>query len=76
MEPQSTPFNHQISIQNPPQEDNQNSQNVNQPLFIKNYLGTVQCKLCLTIHSNEEAYQAHTLGKRHQNNLLKTQRED
>ena len=46
------------------------------PLFIKNSQGIYQCKLCLTIHSNETGYIAHTQAKRHQNNLLKLEKED
>ena len=30
-----------------------------------------ECKLCLTLHSNEGNYLAHTQGKRHQQNLAK-----
>lgn len=39
------------------------------PFFLKNHLGTFECKLCLTLHNNEGNYLAHTKGKRHQNNL-------
>ena len=41
------------------------------PYFMKNHLGTYECKLCLTLHSNEGNYLAHTQGKRHQQNLAK-----
>ena len=41
------------------------------PYFIKNHLGTYECKLCLTLHSNEGSYLAHTQGKKHQANLAK-----
>jgi splicing factor 3A subunit 2 len=34
-----------------------------------NHLGTYECKLCLTLHSNEGSYLAHTQGKKHQDNL-------
>ena len=39
------------------------------PYFMKNHLGTYECKLCLTLHNNEGNYLAHTQGKRHQQNL-------
>jgi splicing factor 3A subunit 2 len=39
------------------------------PYFMRNHLGTYECKLCLTLHTNEGNYLAHTQGKRHQYNL-------
>src|SRR6218665_3169086 len=39
------------------------------PYFMKNHLGTYECKLCLTLHSNEGSYLSHTQGKKHQSNL-------
>jgi len=36
---------------------------------MKNHVGTFECKLCLTLHSTEGNYLAHTQGKRHQQNL-------
>jgi splicing factor 3A subunit 2 len=39
------------------------------PYFMKNHLGTFECKLCLTLHPSEGNYLAHTQGKRHQSNL-------
>ena len=39
------------------------------PYFMRNHLGTYECKLCLTLHANEANYLAHTQGKRHQSNL-------
>lgn len=39
------------------------------PYFMRNHLGTYECKLCLTLHPNEGNYLAHTQGKRHQYNL-------
>eukprot|EP00834_Sanchytrium_tribonematis_P004503 NODE_225_length_12315_cov_1.300671.p6 type:complete len:230 gc:universal NODE_225_length_12315_cov_1.300671:9181-9870(+) len=39
------------------------------PYFLKNHLGTFECKLCLTIHSNEGSYLIHTQGKKHQMNI-------
>lgn len=41
------------------------------PYFMKNHLGTYECKLCLTLHSNEGSYLAHTQGKKHQANLAR-----
>lgn len=39
------------------------------PYFMRTNVGTIECKLCLTIHPNEGNYMAHTQGKRHQSNL-------
>lgn len=39
------------------------------PYFMRNHLGTYECKLCLTLHANEANYLAHTQGKRHQSNM-------
>ncbi|XP_077971487.1 splicing factor 3A subunit 2-like [Styela clava] len=41
------------------------------PYFMKNHLGSYECKLCLTLHNNEGSYLAHTQGKKHQANLAK-----
>ncbi|XP_057535064.1 uncharacterized protein LOC130813279 [Amaranthus tricolor] len=41
------------------------------PYFMRNHLGSYECKLCLTLHNNEGNYLAHTQGKRHQTNLAK-----
>lgn len=41
------------------------------PYFMKNHLGSYECKLCLTLHTNEGSYLAHTQGKRHQQNLAR-----
>ena len=41
------------------------------PYFMKNHLGSYECKLCLTVHNNEGNYLAHTQGKRHQQNLAR-----
>ena len=30
------------------------------PYFMKNHLGSYECKLCLTLHNNEGSYLAHT----------------
>lgn len=39
------------------------------PYFMKNHLGSYECKLCLTLHNNEGSYLTHTQGKKHQANL-------
>lgn len=41
------------------------------PYFMKNHLGSYECKLCLTLHTNEGSYMAHTQGKKHQQNLAR-----
>ena len=41
------------------------------PYFMRNHLGTYECKLCLTLHNTEGNYLAHTQGKRHQQNLAR-----
>lgn len=41
----------------------------NDPYFMRNHLGTYECKLCLTLHANEGNYLAHAQGRRHQGNL-------
>ncbi|KAJ1962752.1 CWF complex protein sap62 [Dispira parvispora] len=41
------------------------------PYFMKNHLGSYECKLCLTLHTNEGSYLAHTQGKKHQSNLAR-----
>lgn len=41
------------------------------PYFMKNHLGSYECKLCLTLHTNEGSYLAHTQGKKHQANLAR-----
>lgn len=43
----------------------------NDPYFMRNHLGSYECKLCLTIHLSEGNYLAHTQAKRHQQNLLR-----
>eukprot|EP00035_Acanthoeca_spectabilis_P034772 m.30898 g.30898 ORF g.30898 m.30898 type:complete len:257 (-) comp6859_c0_seq1:49-819(-) len=39
------------------------------PYFMRNHLGGYECKLCLTLHTNEGSYLAHTQGKKHMDNL-------
>ena len=41
------------------------------PYFMKNHLGSYECKLCLTLHTNEGSYLSHTQGKKHQQNLAR-----
>ncbi|NXM62420.1 SF3A2 factor, partial [Illadopsis cleaveri] len=41
-----------------------------EPYFMKNHLGSFECKLCLTLH-NEGSYLAHMQGKKHQTNLTR-----
>ena len=36
---------------------------------MQNHLGSYECKLCLTLHTNEGSYLTHTQGKKHQDNL-------
>ena len=43
------------------------------PYFMKNHIGTYECRLCLTLHTNEASYMAHTQGKKHQTNLARRQ---
>lgn len=41
------------------------------PYILRNHLGSIECRLCLTLHTNEGSYLAHTQGKRHQQNLAR-----
>jgi splicing factor 3A subunit 2 len=41
------------------------------PYFLKNHLGSYECRLCLTLHMTEGSYLAHTQGKKHQTNLAR-----
>ena len=43
----------------------------NDPYIMRNHLGSYECRLCLTLHSNEASYLAHTTGKKHQQNVIK-----
>ena len=38
---------------------------------MRNHLGTYECKLCLTLHTNEANYLSHTQGKKHQAGLAR-----
>eukprot|EP01097_Dermamoeba_algensis_P006054 TRINITY_DN3812_c0_g1_i1.p1 TRINITY_DN3812_c0_g1~~TRINITY_DN3812_c0_g1_i1.p1 ORF type:complete len:253 (+),score=68.40 TRINITY_DN3812_c0_g1_i1:109-867(+) len=46
------------------------------PYFMRNHLGSYECKLCLTLHNNEGSYLAHTQGKKHQTNLARRAAKD
>jgi len=41
------------------------------PYLMRNHLGTYECKLCLTLHTNEGNYLAHTQGRKHQQGLAR-----
>jgi splicing factor 3A subunit 2 len=41
------------------------------PFYMRNHLGTVECKLCLTRHPSEANYIAHTQGKKHQGGIAR-----
>jgi splicing factor 3A subunit 2 len=49
---------------------------VKDPYFMKNHLGSYECKLCLTLHNNEGSYLAHTQGRRHQMNISRRAAKD
>lgn len=41
------------------------------PYLMRNHLGTYECKLCLTLHTNEANYLSHTQGRKHQQGLAR-----
>ena len=41
------------------------------PYFVRNHLGSYDCKLCLTTHRDEANYLAHTQGRKHQQGLAR-----
>ncbi|PWZ01756.1 hypothetical protein BCV70DRAFT_187628 [Testicularia cyperi] len=41
------------------------------PYLLRNHIGGLECRLCLTLHTNEGSYLAHTQGKKHQTNLAR-----
>lgn len=43
---------------------------------MRNHLGGLECRLCLTLHTNEGSYLAHTQGKKHQTNLARRAAKD
>ncbi|KNZ44955.1 hypothetical protein VP01_863g4 [Puccinia sorghi] len=46
------------------------------PYILRNHLGGLECRLCLTLHTNEGSYLAHTQGKKHQTNLARRAAKD
>ena len=50
--------------------------NYNMYFIFKIYIGTFECRLCLTLHNNEGSYLVHTQGKKHQSNLGKRAAKD
>ncbi|KLO20742.1 hypothetical protein SCHPADRAFT_841953 [Schizopora paradoxa] len=46
------------------------------PYILRNHLGSLECRLCLTLHTNEGSYLAHTQGKKHQTNLARRDARD
>lgn len=48
----------------------------NDPYFTRNANGTIECKLCLTLHYSEPSYINHTQGKKHNLKLLERQSRD
>jgi len=46
------------------------------PYLVRNHLGTLECKLCATVHVTEGSYMAHTQGKRHQMSLQRRAERD
>lgn len=46
------------------------------PYFMRNHLGTYECKLCLTLHTTEGSYLAHTQAKKHKMGLLRRAKEE
>ena len=44
---------------------------VQDPYILRNHVGSIECRLCLTVHANEGSYLAHTQGKKHQTNLAR-----
>lgn len=44
---------------------------IQDPYILRTHLGTLECRLCLTLHVNEGSYLAHTQGKKHQTNLAR-----
>jgi splicing factor 3A subunit 2 len=41
------------------------------PYLVRNHLGSYECKLCLTLHRDENNYLSHTQGKKHQQGLAR-----
>lgn len=45
----------------------------NDPYVLRNHLGLLECKLCLTTHISESSFLIHIQGKKHQSNLMRRQ---
>ena len=43
------------------------------PCFIRNHLGTIDCRLCGTVHPNEASYLGHIASRRHTKKLKQRQ---
>ena len=43
------------------------------PYLLRNHLGKIECRLCLTVHNTEANFLAHTQGRRHLANLARRQ---
>lgn len=41
------------------------------PYMLRNHVGKIECRLCLTLHLNESSYLTHTQGRKHQTNLAR-----
>lgn len=41
------------------------------PYMLRNHVGKIECRLCLTLHLNEASYLTHTQGRKHQTNLAR-----
>ncbi len=54
-----------------PRNSHENSSPLEDPYILRNHLGSLECRLCLTLHTNEGSYLAHTQGKKHQTNLAR-----
>jgi hypothetical protein len=48
-----------------------NSYSRQDPYIRRNHLGSFDCLLCSTLHTNEGSYLAHTQGRKHQTNLAR-----
>lgn len=46
------------------------------PYLSRNHVGSLECRLCTTVHATEGSYMAHTMGKRHQQSLQRRAERD
>ncbi|KAH9253931.1 hypothetical protein BASA81_008055 [Batrachochytrium salamandrivorans] len=46
------------------------------PYLARNHVGSLECRLCTTVHATEGSYMAHTMGKRHQQALQRRAERD